>query len=44
MRIWAATVLLFLFAIPVVVYVPDGIEVRYRIWTAGAEVNAIENG
>jgi ecotin len=23
--------------LPIVVYVPDGVEVRYRIWTAGAE-------
>ena len=44
MRIWAATVLLFLFAMPVVVYVPDGVEVRYRISTADAEVKAIEKG
>lgn len=28
--------------LPVVVYVPAGVEVRYRIWTAGAEVKAIE--
>ncbi len=24
--------------LPLVVYVPDGIEVRYRIWSAGAEI------
>lgn len=30
--------------LPVVVYVPAGVEVRYRIWTAGAEVKAIEKG
>jgi ecotin len=24
-------------ALPIVVYVPDGVEVRYRIWSAGAE-------
>ena len=30
--------------LPVVVYVPAGVEVRYRIWTAGAEINAIEQG
>ncbi len=30
--------------LPVVVYVPEGIEVRYRIWSAGAEVKAIEAG
>lgn len=28
--------------LPVVVYVPDGVEVRYRIWTAGSEVKIIE--
>ena len=28
--------------VPIVVYVPEGTEVRYRIWTAGAEVKAIE--
>ena len=28
--------------LPVVVYVPEGVEVRYRIWAAGAEVRAIE--
>ncbi|MFZ5569920.1 MAG: ecotin [Thermodesulfobacteriota bacterium] len=30
--------------LPIVVYVPEGVEVRYRIWTAGAEVKAIEKG
>ena len=30
--------------LPIVVYVPEGVEVRYRIWTAGAEVKAIEQG
>jgi ecotin len=30
--------------LPLVVYVPEGVEVRYRIWTAGAEVKAIEKG
>jgi ecotin len=30
--------------LPIVVYVPEGVEVRYRIWTAGAKVNAIEEG
>jgi len=30
--------------LPVVAYVPEGVEVRYRIWTAGAEVTAIEKG
>jgi ecotin len=30
--------------LPVVVYVPEGVEVRYRIWTAGAEVKTIGKG
>ena len=30
--------------LPIVVYVPGGVEVRYRIWTAGTEVKAIEKG
>jgi ecotin len=30
--------------LPIVVYVPKGVEVRYRIWTAGPEVKAIEEG
>ena len=30
--------------LPVVVYVPEGVEVRYRIWAAGAEVRAMEKG
>ncbi len=30
--------------LPIVVYVPDDVEVRYRIWTAGAEIKAIEKG
>jgi ecotin len=30
--------------LPIVVYVPEGVEVRYRIWTAGAEVIAVEKG
>jgi ecotin len=30
--------------LPVVVYVPEGVEVRYRIWTAGAEAKAVEKG
>ena len=28
---------------PIVVYVPKGVEVRYRIWTTGAEVKAMQN-
>lgn len=30
--------------VPIVIYVPEGAEVRYRIWTAGAEIKAIEKG
>jgi ecotin len=30
--------------LPIVVYVPEGVEVRYRLWKAGAEVNVMENG
>jgi ecotin len=30
--------------LPIVVYVPEGVEVHYRIWAAGAEVKAIEKG
>jgi ecotin len=30
--------------LPIVVYLPEGVEVRYRIWTAGAEVRTIEKG
>jgi ecotin len=30
--------------LPIVVYVPEGVEVRYRIWTAGAEAKAMEKG
>ena len=30
--------------LPIVVYVPEGVEVRYRIWTAGAETKAMEKG
>jgi ecotin len=30
--------------LPLVVYVPEGVEVRYRIWTAGGEAKAIERG
>lgn len=30
--------------LPIVVYVPEGVEVRYRIWAAGAEVKVIEKG
>jgi ecotin len=30
--------------LPVVVYVPEGVEVRYRIWKAEAETNTMEKG
>jgi ecotin len=30
--------------LPIVIYVPEGVEVRYRIWTAGAEENPIDKG
>jgi ecotin len=28
--------------VPIVIYVPEGANVRYRIWSAGAEVKAAE--
>jgi len=30
--------------LPIVVYVPEGVEVRYRVWSAGPEAKAIEAG
>lgn len=30
--------------LPVVVYVPEGVEVRYRIWSAGPEAQPVERG
>jgi ecotin len=30
--------------LPIVVYVPEGVEVRYRIWTTGAELKSMEKG
>ena len=30
--------------LPIVVYAPEGAQVRYRIWTAGAELRPIEEG
>lgn len=30
--------------LPVVVYVPEGVEVRYRVWAAGAETRPMERG
>jgi ecotin len=30
--------------LPIVVYVPEGVEVRYRIWQAGAQTQAMAKG
>jgi ecotin len=30
--------------LPVVVYAPEGVEVRYRIWSAESETKAVEKG
>jgi ecotin len=30
--------------LPIVLYVPEGVEVRYRIWSAGPEMKALEAG
>ena len=30
--------------LPIVVYAPEGVEVRYRIWSAGAETRPMEKG
>jgi ecotin len=30
--------------LPIVVYVPEGVEVRYRLWSAGAEAKAVDKG
>jgi ecotin len=30
--------------LPVVVYAPEGVEVRYRVWKAAPEMNGIEKG
>jgi ecotin len=30
--------------LPVVVYAPEGVEVRYRIWSAGPDTKVIEHG
>ena len=30
--------------LPVVVYAPEGVEIRYRIWSAGPETKAVEKG
>ena len=30
--------------LPIVVYAPEGVEVRYRIWKAGSEAKVIAEG
>ncbi len=30
--------------LPVVVYAPEGVEIRYRIWSAGPEIKVMEEG
>lgn len=30
--------------LPVVIYVPDGVEVRYRIWSAGTDATPVDKG
>jgi ecotin len=30
--------------LPVVVYVPEGVEVRYRVWSAGSDSKPVEQG
>ena len=30
--------------LPIVVYAPEGVEVRYRIWSAGPDLKAIGPG
>jgi len=30
--------------LPIVVYAPEGVEARYRIWSAGPDVKVIEEG
>ena len=30
--------------LPVVVYAPEGVEIRYRVWSAGGEATVIEKG
>ena len=30
--------------LPIVVYAPEGVEVRYRIWSAGAETRTLDKG
>lgn len=30
--------------LPLVIYLPEGVEVRYRIWSAGSDVKTVEKG
>lgn len=30
--------------LPVVIYVPEGVEVRYRLWSAGPQIQVVEKG
>ena len=30
--------------LPVVIYVPEGVEVRYRLWSAGPEIQVVDEG
>ena len=30
--------------LPIVIYVPEGVEVRYRVWNGGSEIKMIEEG
>lgn len=30
--------------LPIVIYLPEGAEVRYRIWTASEEIKAVSEG
>ena len=30
--------------LPIVVYAPEGVEIRYRIWSASPETKAVEKG
>lgn len=30
--------------LPVVIYVPEGVEVRYRLWSAGPEIRLVDEG
>jgi ecotin len=30
--------------LPLVIYVPEGVEVKYRVWSAGSKTNEVEKG